>query len=84
MALFAERADEGEEMMALRVGAEYGLFVVAALGEMKPVAASNWGGAKRSLRGILPSVHKCVLEGKILTYFAKNAFGRWFCAETKS
>ena len=38
LALFAERADEGEEMMAVLVGGEDGLFVVAALGEMQPVA----------------------------------------------
>ena len=42
LALFAERADHGEEMMAVLVGSKYGLFVIAALGEMQPVAASNW------------------------------------------
>ena len=41
LALFAERADQGEEMMAVLVGSKYGLFVVAALGEVKPVAAST-------------------------------------------
>ena len=38
LAFFAER---GEEMMAVLVGTKYGLFVVAALGEVKPVAAST-------------------------------------------
>ena len=44
MAFFAERADQGEEMMAVLVGGEYGLFVVAALGEMQPV--TGWREAK--------------------------------------
>ena len=44
LALFAERADEGEEMVAVLVGGEYGLFVVAALGEMQPV--SRWREAQ--------------------------------------
>jgi len=37
LALFAERADQGEEMLTVLVGGEKGLFVVAALGEMQPV-----------------------------------------------
>jgi len=37
LALFAERADEGEEMMAVLVGGEYGLFV-----EMARLPRSVW------------------------------------------
>ena len=53
MALFAERADQGEEMMAVLVGGKNGLFVVAPLGEMKPVtgrreAKSAWHFALRT------------------------------------
>ena len=44
LALFAERADQGEEMMAVLVGSKYGLFVIAALGEMQPV--TGWREAK--------------------------------------
>ncbi len=44
LALFAERADEGEEMMTVLVGSEYGLFVIAALGEMQPL--TGWREAK--------------------------------------
>ena len=53
LALFAERADQGEEMMAVLVGGKNGLFVVAPLGEMKPVtgrreAKSAWHFALRT------------------------------------
>ena len=41
VALFAERADQGEEMMAVLVGGKNGLFVVAPLGEMKPVTGRS-------------------------------------------
>ncbi len=44
LALFAERAEQVEKMMAVLVGGKYGLFVVAALGEMKPV--TGWREAK--------------------------------------
>ena len=44
LAFFAERADQGEEMMAVLVGSKYGLFVIAALGEMQPV--TGWREAK--------------------------------------
>ena len=84
LAFFAERANQGEEMMAVLVGGKYGFMVVAALGEMKPVAASVWAARSEvCVAFALRIVYKCVLEGKILTYFAKNAFGRWFCAEGK-
>ena len=53
LALFAERAEESEEMMVVLVGGKYGLLVVAALGEMKPVAGrreakSAWHFALRT------------------------------------
>ena len=49
------------------------------LPEQQPV--SGWREAKSAWHS--HSVHEWFLEGEILTYFAKNAFGRWFCAEGK-
>ena len=42
---------------------------------------SGWREAKSARHS--HSVHEWFLEGEILTYFAENAFGQWFCAEGK-
>jgi len=69
LALFAERADEGEEMMTVLVGSEYGLFVIAALGEMQPL--TGWREAKFAW-------HFALRRGKFSPILQKKRLDRGF------
>ena len=78
MAFFAERADQGEEMMAVLVGTKYGLFVVAALGEMKPVAASNWVARSEVCVAFCPPYISGFWRGKFSLILQKTRLGGGF------
>ena len=78
MALFAERADHGEEMMAVLVGAEYGLFVVSTWGEMKPVATSNWAAQSEVCVAFCPPYISGFWRGKFSLILQKQRLGGGF------
>ena len=74
LALFAERANQGEEMMAVLVGAEYGLLVVAKWGEMKPVATSNWAAQSEVCVAFHPPYISRFWRRNFSLILQKNAF----------